>query len=139
METSTLMVCFKYRCRKQESDQLSAFTGFANLSLTAVMSVPNTALLLWYECGHNWVCGTNAMSGRKGSFQFQGVQMHPCHVQEGCPGLPPQGSSKTACDEHFFFKYLFIAYIDPYSHGFQNILTFCLVLFIKEDKIINNK
>lgn len=28
METSTLVVCFKYHCRQQESDQLSVFTGF---------------------------------------------------------------------------------------------------------------
>lgn len=49
METSTSVVSFKYLCRRQESDQLSAFTGLANLSnlsLTAVMSVPNTVLLL---------------------------------------------------------------------------------------------
>lgn len=38
----------------------------------------------------------------KDHFEFQSVQMHPCHVQEGHPGLPPQGSSKTACDKHFY-------------------------------------
>lgn len=47
------------------------------------------------------------------------LRVHICHRQEGCPGLPSQGSINTACDDHLKKKKkCFIVYIAPYSHGF---------------------
>lgn len=131
METSTLVVCFKCHCRQQESDQLSVLLVLRTCPRRLLWAFQT--LYFYYDMNVDTIESVAQMPclAGKDQFNFRVSKCTSAMSRRGVPACPLRVLAKQHVMSIFLKKYLFIAYIDPYSHGFQNIETFCLVLFIK--------